>query len=158
MKKLVIVGRAKGYQKVNYEAAQDIWAVSSIFKRLKRVDKIFQLHGPQAWEDWILNEQDKLVTIKKYFTLKNKEVLPTQKLVKKFGSIFHSSISWMLGYAVLKGYKHIEIRGVHMQHQTEYGKQRDSLFFLMGMLHSKGIKISVPKDCGIYLDTKLYGG
>lgn len=157
MKKLVIVGRANGYQTVNKKTVRDIWAVSSIYEKLNHADKVFQLHSPQHWENWILDVQPKLVTIKNYYTLSNKEIIPVKKLIKKYGPIFHSSITWMLAYADYLGYKDIEIKGVHMQHHTEYGKQRDSLFFLMGMLKSKGIKISVPLDSEIYLSTKLYG-
>jgi hypothetical protein len=157
MKCVDIVGRANGYQKVNYEAARDIWAVSSVFKKLQKADKVFNLHAPDAWEPWVPFTK-KIVTIKHYDSLPWTEVIPTEKLIKKYGYIFHSSISWIVAYAVHLGYKDIGFHGIHMQHHTEYGKQRDSLFLLFGMLLSKGIKLTIPEDSGIYISTKLYGG
>jgi hypothetical protein len=152
-----IIGRGNGYQNINYEAPRDIWAVSSIFKRLQYADKVFQLHAPEYWEDFIPTLSN-VVTIKPYKQLPGKEFINAQGLIDKYGPIFHSSISWIIAYAVEQGYTDIGFHGIHMRHQTEYGKQRDSLFFLFGVLQSKGIKLRVPKDSGIYLSSTCYGG
>jgi len=158
IKSVDIIGKAKGFERANNnETARQVWAVSSVYKKLNYADKVFNLHGPKRWEPW-LDKIQNLVTIQRFASFPNAEVIPTNKLIKMFGPIFHSSISWMVGYAVLLGYKDIGFHGIHMQHETEYGKQRDSLFYLFGMLHCKKIKLRIDKDSGIYLDTKLYGG
>lgn len=150
------MGKARGFEKAYEETAGEIWAVSTALKVLKlKPHKLFQLHGKKVFEPWIENWSDRLVTMHPVPQF-HSEVLPYEKLIAMFGPSFAGSIPWMIGYAILKGFEHIKIYGVHMNARGEYGKQRDSTFYMMGQAEARGVKVEVPGDSGLYL-YKLYG-
>jgi len=135
------------------------WIVSSAFFSRSGVqaDKIFQLHAPVMWEPGIAHYRDKLVIAWDCPGFEQCERLPVLDLLMQFGPIFPSSINWMLAFALTRGYDDIIIAGVDMENGTEYGPQRDYLFYMMGIALGRGVKVSVPKINGIYLGSKIYG-
>lgn len=151
---LSIVGRGSGFQNVDY--GSEIWAVSTVYKSLKTVDKVFQLHKEQLFEPWLKEVENRTILLHSSNRMLKATVLPTKELNAMFGKVFHSTVAWMLGYAIMQGYRDISIVGVNMEHGSEYGPQRDSMFFLIGWAKSKGINIRINKDSGLYLPEKNY--
>lgn len=156
MKTVVLVGKAKGFEKAYEETDCEIWSVSTALKVLKlKPDKLFQLHKENVFEPWLENWSDRLVTMKEVSQF-HSEVLPREKLIAMFGPSFNGSIPWMIGYAILLGFELIKIYGVHMNGKGEYGHQRDSTFYMMGQAEARGVRVEVPADSGLYL-YQLYG-
>lgn len=156
MKTVVLVGKAKGFEKAYEEAGCEIWSVSTALKVLKlKPDKLFQLHKENVFEPWLEKWADRLVTMRPVSQF-HSEVLPYEKLIAMFGPSFGGSIPWMIGYAVLLGFEVIKIYGVHMTGNGEYGNQRDSTFYMIGQAEARGILVEVPADSGLYL-YQLYG-
>lgn len=151
---LNIVGRGSGFRNVDYDA--EIWAVSTVCKSLRKYDKVFQLHKEELFEPWLKSAEDKSVLIRSSRRLPKANVIPCQELNKIFGKVFHSSVAWMFGYALYMGYTDIGFYGINMEHNTEYGPQRDSMFFLIGWAKSRGINIRIPKESGLYLPESNY--
>ncbi len=77
--------------------------------------------------------------------------------VKEFGIFFGSTISWMMGMAMMEGAEEMAIYGVHLSLKKEYGLQRDSFFYLYGIAKQRGIKVIIPEDSGLLANQKLYG-
>lgn len=156
MKTVVLVGKARGFEKAYEETDCQVWSVSTALKVLKiKPDKLFQLHKESHFEPWLEEWSDRLVTMQP-LTQFHSEVLPHKKLIATFGPVFAGSIPWMIGYAILKEFEHIKIYGVHMDAQGEYGKQRDSTFYIIGQAEARGVTVEVPQDSGLYLN-RLYG-
>lgn len=153
MRTVNIVGRGPGYEKIE-ETPGEIWAVSSVFQKLKKVpNKIFELHDnlTYLWEEFA----DKLVVMSPtYFQC---EILPVNLLLQEFGDRFGSTISWMIGYAIISEFERINILGVQMLNPREYLKQRDSLYYMIGQAEARGIQVWTPPDCAIKLNFE-YGG
>lgn len=57
---------------------------------------------------------------------------PKADVEAHFGRYFTSSPAWMLAHAIMQGYKHIEIYGIHLSTQGEYIDQRPGFEFLIG--------------------------
>lgn len=100
---------------------------------------------------------EKIIVIEEFKNRPGLIQIDQEALINKYGKIFHSSIAWMLGYAIEKGYTDITIHGVDMLQSSEYKHQRDSVFFLMGYAKAKGIKITLPPYSGLNVFNKLYG-
>lgn len=141
-----IVGKAPGYEK-SKDIPGETWAVSSVYNRLQKLpDKIFELHADAKY---LQPHADRLV-VRNYQGFRC-EILPVDELIDYFGNRFGSSISWMVGYAILQKYEQINIIGVNMLMPAEYLRQRDSLFYMIGRAEAEGIKVWVPSESGIKL-------
>ena len=73
-----------------------------------------------------------------------------------FGARFGASMVWMLRLALVEGYEDIRFRGVHNNHMTEYGGQRDTLNWFIGLAQGKGVKIHIDEDCGMFIANQAY--
>lgn len=158
MRPLSIIGKGRGFMAAAEDTNRENWLVSSAYFRTSsaKAEKVFQLHRPQVWEPGIGKIKDRLVVAWDNPGFEQCERLPVDTLIARFGNIFASSISWMLAYALHLGYDDIALCGVDMEAPTEYGPQRDYLFYLIGLARSQA-KIRIPKGNGIYLPPIAYG-
>lgn len=106
------------------------WSVSSyadIYK--EKIHLYFGLHWHQKCE--MYNE----ITLKEY---------PLGAIIKWSGSNYlHSSIAYMMAYAIYTGAKEINIFGVDMEHDSEYVGQRPCLAYWIGFAKAKGVNVNV---------------
>ncbi len=162
MKALTIVGKGTGYEQAKLDSqSSHIWATSTAFELLRtsecRIDRVFQLHGPELFEPWLADIQDRLVLMVGRPGLKRAMTLPAERLIEEFGARFGGSVSWMMALAILDGYTEIRFRGIHLSHFSEYGNQRDSFFYLWGRAEARGVKIITDPFSGIAFPQQAYG-
>lgn len=75
------------------------------------------------------------------------------------GQYFNNTVSYLIAYAILKGYKEIALYGVRFlrdadeQRGGQYNNVRELLFFAKG----KGIKVTAPYDTIMLREYPLYG-
>ena len=74
---------------------------------------------------------------------------PAEDVMAVAGAYLTSSISWMLGLALLEGFEHIGVWGVDMSTHSEYADQRPGCEYLIGYLRGKGIRVDIPESCGL---------
>jgi len=154
MKVLNLVGKSSGYEK-SFNAVGDVWCVSSVFDCLnpEKVNLIFQLHKPDVWEDWLPEYKDKMIVA--YPCLYQQ--YPVHKMLKKYGPVFGSTISWMIALAIEREYKIINLFGLDMASKQEYIDQRDTLFYWIGRAEAQGINVVIPEDSRIFFKDRIYG-
>jgi hypothetical protein len=70
---------------------------------------------------------------------------------------FNNSISWMIALAMMEGYKHIAVYGVDMSTSSEYGHQKPSCEYILGLAEGMGIKIELPESSELLKCGQLYG-
>lgn len=156
-KRVALIGRGSRWE-VGYTDPGEKWVVSSaFFRKPGPADKIFQLHAPDVWEAGIEKERNRLVLAHMVPTFDFCEILPYKALLERFGSVFSSSISWMLAYALFLGYDEIALYGIDMIADDEYGAQRDYLFYLIGWARYQGVKIETKEYAGVHLAPEMYG-
>lgn len=80
---------------------------------------------------------------------------------KKPNRYFTNSISWMLGLAIMEGFKEIGLYGVDMMmgggEGSEYGYQRPSCEFFLGWARGAGITIHLPDESDLLKTAFVYG-
>lgn len=75
------------------------------------------------------------------------------------GQYFNNTVSYLIAYAVLKGYQEIALYGIRFLRDTDeqrggqYNNVRELLFYCKG----KGIKVSAPYDQIMLKEYPLYG-
>lgn len=163
MNKLAIIGKGPGYERSisDQENGFDVWCPSTVFEQLKIVgvepEKVFQLHERRLYEPWLKTLGNRAVIIKPDALFPECEILPAQSLVDIHGFRFGSTLAWMIAYAVELGHKEINIHGVHLAHESEYGIQRDTFFYFVGYASAKGVKVNISTDSGIFIGDQKYG-
>jgi hypothetical protein len=63
----------------------------------------------------------------------------------------------MIALAVYEGFKTIDIYGVDMAVGSEYGEQRPSCEYYIGIAKGKGIDIKLPAACDLLKSRFIYG-
>lgn len=132
-KKVAILGKLPTKLKAPFnEPDYDIWAFNYHPDELPRVTHWFDIHA---------NNPNPKADI----TRDNFPVEECEKLVG--GQYFNNTVSYLIAYAILKGYEEIKLYGMVFlndkeQRKLEYQNVRELIFFAKG----KGIKISAPVD------------
>lgn len=81
---------------------------------------------------------------------------PVEPILEKWGLYHCSSASWMLAFALYKGYKKILLYGWEMGTDTEYFYQRANFEYWIGRAEGMGVQVLLPENCSL-LRGDLYG-
>lgn len=144
MNKLAILGKLETKFNAPFnDPDYDIWGFNYHSQMPPRYDLWFDLHN---------NSPNPIATI----TRKNFPFSDVTNLLG--GNYVNNSASYLIAYAILKGYKEIELYGMRFQstaekRKLEYFNVRELIFFAKG----RGVKISAPYDSVMLKQYKLYG-
>lgn len=75
---------------------------------------------------------------RKYRWVPKSRVYPIDEVLSEFGHCFTSSVSHMIAYAILKGYKTIGLWGIDLSSKEEYEYQRATVLHLLGVAKARG--------------------
>jgi len=135
-----------------------------------RADGVFQMHQPVIWRstqnrndpkhyEWLQNNHDTDVFMVDEFDDVPRSVrYPLVEIFTKFPTAKHymtSSVAYALALAVYEGYKRIELYGVEMETNTEYGHQRVGVAYWIGFADGQGIDTEFYSDK--FFNAPLYG-
>lgn len=173
-KTLAIVGFARTTRDLApwKDKSIEIWGINEGYnnKWMKRWDRWFQMHprwnftrteanlnDPKHWE-WLRKEHDFPIYMQeKYDDVPASVRFPLEECIKAIGRrYFTSSVAMMMVFAVLEGFKRIELYGIEMASDTEYKYQRPGGEFAIGWCLGKGIEIYTPPECTL-MRAPLYG-
>jgi len=160
---VAIIGGGHGYRTViDYADDEDValWAVSSIYPALQSypIDRVYEIHKEEKWKTFNYTALgDKLVLPYSSATCPYARVSPVTDLGKRYGILFSSTVSWMVASALDEKVEELIFLGVDMEAYSEYGQQRDGLFFLLGQARAMGVEITIPEDSQINIFGQQYG-
>lgn len=165
-KKIAIIGTASNLVDAPYgDESWEIWGLNGAYQSVPRWDRWFDMHELSILKKYHLPEYfdflaaagDKLMMNKKYDEFPNAKVFPAPELVKKYGRYFTNTVAWLIALAIEEQPEEIGIWGVNMASDTEYGSQRPSCEYFMGLARGMGIKVTVPNDSEMLKCSWLYG-
>ena len=137
-----------------------------------RWDRWFEIHGfgdgkfigngsKPGYFNWLDARQEKgIIYVRSDSDLEylpNAAVYPKDRIVERYGRYLASTMSWMLALAIDLGAKEIGVWGCNMAAQTEYGGQRSSAEYFLGLARGAGIKTYVPEGSDLLKCHGLYG-
>ena len=154
----------------------EIWACSpnldlhqNTFGNLPRISKFFELHkigGPELSKNLSIKQQDAFlkwmeqsdfeVIANDTKSIKGSKPYPLEEIIKEYGRYFTNTVSYMIAYAIHCKATHIHVFGVDMMADTEYGIQRPSCEYWLGVAKGKGIDVHVPSSSDLLKTTRLY--
>ena len=146
MRKLAILGKLPTKLKAPFDnLSYDIWAynIHTDADKIKRVTTWFDIHSKGVNPDATVTRQN--------FPFKNCEQLVG-------GQYFNNTASYLIAYAILQGYKHIELYGMKFiydfeRRNLERQNVRELIFFARGA----GVNITAPYDMELLREYELYG-
>ncbi len=187
VKRVAIVGCSDTKNLAPYDdKTWDIWAMNNAYGHIKAAHAWFEIHpikcengkyvrrkllrpGVFEWSPEFRG-QDMLTYLKniagldcpaymqKHWDIIPKSIpYPLADVTKRFGRYFTNSVSYMIALAILQGYKEIGCWGVDMATSSEYGPQRPSCEFFLGIAAGLGIKITIPDQADLLKTRFLYG-
>ena len=146
----------------------EIWGLNSLYipfpQVLSHATRWFQIHqdddamGADYKTFALLNTYEfPVYTIGKRDDCKNSIAYPRDEIVAEFGTYFNNSISWMLALAIYEEFKEIYLYGVDMAVEIEYGHQRPSCEYFLGIATGRGIRVILPRGSDLLKAGRLYG-
>jgi len=98
-----------------------------------------------------------IYTQQAWATIPNSVIYPVNEIMEQFGRYFTNTISYMLALAISEGFEEIHVVGVDMAVDSEYGWQRPSCEYFIGIARGRGINIVLPDSCDLLNSRFLYG-
>lgn len=142
--KVAILGKLPTKQLAPYDNDEwDIWTLNYQDDDFPRIDLWFDIHAN--------NPNPRADITRANYPFKEAETLAG-------GQYFNNSISYMIAYAIIKGYKEIALYGMRFTHDHEHRRGefqnvREWIFFCKG----RGIKITAPVDKIMLYEYEYYG-
>lgn len=136
----------------------DIWTTGSVSKSIPRVDEIFDIHGKETIQSpEMLNAHGCVVWMQEvnenvYYSQR----FPIHDLERKYGKVFTCSMSMMLAYAYMRGYRNITLYGVDMALSDEYEKFRANFLYLLGLGRGEGRNVKISSGSLLMKDALTY--
>lgn len=147
----------------------EFWGLNELY-RFMPVDKFtrwFEMHPRADFERAEGGDLPHLESLKKcplpvYMTEVHADIptsvaFPRERVSAEVSTYMTSSIAWMLGLAIVEGFKRIGLYGVDMAQDTEYAEQRPCVEYLIGLARGRGIIVDVPKTSDILKSVAQYG-
>jgi len=135
----------------------ETWGLVQDNESYPYLDRVFEIH-PLSFirevkpliERRMREEIDvPLYTQEAYPEIPNATVYPIEDVIAVIGDYFNSSISYMLGLAILEKVDRIGIWGVDMAGDDEFGYQRPNTEYMIGFAKGMGIDVVVPEESSL---------
>jgi len=111
---------------------------------------------PMGHLDWLAKQTCPVFLQRPDPRVPHGQLFPREAIEAAFGAWFDSSPAWMLGHAILMGFKEIHIYGIHLATEAEYVKQKPNMCYLIGLAVGAGVKLVVPKESPLLQSSHKY--
>ena len=173
MKKVAILGYTPTRAYAPYKDDRfEIWGLNDLYrfkaeKDIQRWTRWFNFHqdipsptGRTSYHDCLLEYAKwdcPVYLIEKSLIVPNSIKYPLEEISNLYGNYFTNSISYMIALAIYEGFEEIGVYGVDMATDSEYGQQRPSCEYWLGVAVGKGIKTYVHPVADLLKTRALYG-
>lgn len=171
-RKIAVVGTAESQVAAPYKDLEwEIWGlqVGLSYQTFVRYSRLYEMHIRDYWQDSVVLERMKKVPEgvdiwmqDVYPEIPNSKRYPIEEVMKGYHPNFTSSIAFMLAHAAYeqREYKNIgllQLYGVHMMADEEYGHQRAACEYWLGILEALGTEVFVAGTGSVLKCTFSYG-
>ncbi len=146
--------------------AYEIWGINELYQFIPRAELWFELHKRDEIEitgrnhkhiEWLKAAKLPVFMQEHYPDIPMSWRYPIEEITHIFGNYLTNTISYMLAYAILQGYGEIHVYGVDMAQDREYGTQRPSCEYFIGLARGMGRKVFIPNTSDLLKCAQLYG-
>lgn len=176
-KKVCIVGFAPSWKDAPWGNEEyEFWCLNEFYKLIPEIknfhaDRWFEIHdinspskATEEHHNFLKQCPCPLYMWKQYSEFPNSVKFPLDEMTAFFqekgylgNRYFTNSISLMLALAIYEGYKDVSIYGVNMSNDSEYGWQKPSAEYWVGIAEGLGIKVFIPQASELLKCSQIYG-
>jgi hypothetical protein len=181
-RKIAIIGTAEPHWRSSPfdDESWEIWTCGGVYSVAPRITRHFEIHDKaetcKGWGDpateaaqrnvywsWIAQQGPKVFLKDVLPETPNATAFPIEALCQLFpDKYFTSSISYMIALAIAEGVDEIGLWGIDMAltgdgEADEYGRQRPSVEYYLGIAAGQGIHVHLPPETTLLRSRKLYG-
>jgi hypothetical protein len=175
--KVAIVGFAPSWKEAPFDDSEntEIWCLNEMYKvatevKNFRADRWFEIHDPLSKSKATKEHHSFLTTCsiplymqKHYEEFPSSIKFPKDEIIDFFNDkgckgskYFTNSISWFIALAIMEGFKTVSIYGVDLATDSEYGWQRPSCEYWIGLAEGLGVEVIIPQSSDLLKCTQLY--
>lgn len=161
--KIFIVGAAPSYKLLSPTMVQDaeVWAISQMLGYQDftlKIDLLFEMHNEENFNfkrQVIIDSDIPVFCQRAHDDIPHSLEYPIKEITDLYGDYFTNSISYMIAMAIYQEVDEIHIYGVNMINDSEYGHQKPSCEYFIGLARGMGIKVVIPEESDLL---KAVGG
>lgn len=149
MSEITILGGGESWAECPFEG--EVWAVASVLSK-PEVSCYDKIHKVFAFDEYKFVKGSiriakkyhiPVISLRGYAT----EKYPLEEIKEEFGTcFFRNTVSYMLAYAIYKGYEKIWLFGIDQGPQWDYLANKFFVFYWLGVATGRGIKFELPKS------------
>ena len=146
-KEVIILGRGQSWRDCPFDA--ECWAIASVLNMpevdCRKINKVF------AFDDFESTRSERqiakqfnipVVSNRSYAT----EKYPSEEILREFGkTYFLPSVSYMIAYAIYKGYKKLRLYGVDQAPEWNHLINKPYVMFWLGVATGRGVEWELSK-------------
>lgn len=155
-----------------FDPTWELWAHASCRHLCKRdPDLLFDLHPPELWRDptkktwdpkyaeWLKVNRMPILMQDVYPDVPGSMKYPFDTMITEFPRGYMANhLAYMVALALMEGVTHLGVFGCDYNTQSEYGPQRGSAEYWLGIAEGRGVQVVLPPGCDLLnKPSKLYG-
>ena len=173
VKKVALLGGAKSLRYAPWhDLTWELWAHMSCRRECEREpDAYFDLHPPDLWRNpekkfwdkkyltWLAANRVPIYMQEQYPEAPASLRYPFETMITEFPrGYMTNTLAYMVALALMQGATHIGVFGCHYDAWSEYGPQRGSAEYWLGVAEGRGVHILIPPTCDLLnRPSLLYG-
>lgn len=173
LRKIAILGGASTLKYAPWhDPTWELWSHHSCRHMCGRdPDLLFDLHPPELWTDpkkkfwdpdytkWAQTNRIPIMMQQAYPEVPASIKYPFGQMITEFSrGYMTNTVSYMVALALMEGVTHLGIYGCHYDTGSEYGPQRGSCEYWLGVAEGRGVHILIPPGCDLLnRPSLLYG-
>lgn len=173
--KVAILGFVKHWQQAPFADMDfEIWGLNELYQFIPRWDRWFEIHQRSLYENDRNRTSEHIQKLKAMtcpvYMIQHWDDIPASvpyplaQIIERFPNpcpaarpYLTNTITFEILLALLEGFQEIHLYGVDMSHSTEYGEQRPSCEYAIGLAQGMGVKVYMPTESELLKANFLYG-
>lgn len=173
LRKVACLGGAKTLQHAPWhDPTWELWAHASCRHLCKRdPDVLWDLHPPELWRDparktwdpkyaeWLKTNRTPIVMMEAYPDVPASMKYPFGTMITEFPRGYMTNhLAYMVALALMEGVTHLGVFGCDYATDSEYGPQRGSAEYWLGVAEGRGVQVLLPPGCDLLNKPSLLYG
>ena len=172
-RKIALLGGASTIKPAPWwDPTWELWAHASCRALCKREpDVFFDLHPPELWKDpkkkfwdpsyyeWLKQNHVPIYMQTTHKDIPSALKYPFETMITEFPrGYMTNTLAYMVALALMEGVTHLGIFGCNYGADSEYGPQRGSAEYWLGVAEGRGVQVLIPPGCDLLNKPSLLYG
>ena len=146
-----------------FDPTWELWAHASCRHQCKRdPDLLWDMHPPELWRDptkkswdpkylsWLQANRIPIMMLAVHADVPSSIKYPFETMVTEFPRGYMTNhVAYMIALALMEGITNLALFGCDYNTNSEYGPQRGSVEYWLGVAEGRGVQVQLPPGCDL---------